>query len=1125
MKMWRTLGLVTLVASSTVTGSAADRGQVLFEDAAEATGLNFTHFNGMSGGFTLPEITGSGAAVFDYDGDGDLDVYLVQGHLIGPGATLADALVPWPGPGEPRDRLFRNDLARLPNGSLEMRFTDVTEASGIDSSGYGMGAAAADYDNDGDVDLYVTNDGSNTLYRNEGDGTFRDVTDSAGADDPRWSTSAAWLDYDADGHLDLYVANYVDFRSNQEVTCYNNSSARDYCGPKAYPSVPDRLFRNLGDGRFENATTQVGMGQEFGAGLGVVGADFDGDTHLDIYVANDGDENQLWINSGSGSFLNAGLWAGAAFNQAGRPEASMGVDAGDFDGDGDEDLFMTHIMMETNTLFENLGEGLFADQTIQTGLANASQGMTGFGTSWFDYDNDGWLDILVLNGAVLVIEELARGGDPYPLGLPNQLFRNTGRATFDEVSGQAGPAFEKRGVSRGAAFGDIDNDGDTDVVVLNNNGPAQLLLNEVGATRHWLGLELRGADHDRDMLGARVAVELPDGRVLWRRVRTDGSYCSSNDPRVLVGLGEWSQVRSVQVQWPGGGTETWHDLDADRYVRLREGTSSGPGASPVLRAAGPPTPPTVASASRPTRPAEGSPARPPGAPPADAPDPPPAAHGAIEAPRAGLGIVRLPDVAALEPAVAEQLRQAQAELERLLADPSAADIDLARAYGLLGKLYHAYELPDSALDCYENAHALAPGELQWVYLRGDVRRLQGQTDAALEDYEKSREMAGTSLACMVRMGEALLQAGRLEEAKTAYNQALALDPGSPAAQAGRGEVAVAMNENAEAITFLKAALDAVPEANSLHYQLALAYRGLGRMPEARSHMARRGSVGVGVPDPLVDELQTLVLGERVHLLRGRRAFSAGAYRDAAIAFRQAVEAAPGSVRARVNLGSALGEMGDTDGAIEQFRAAIRLAPGNHAANFNLGALLQGRGQFAGAVPPFQAALQADPDDAEAHLHLGQCLSALGRPEEAIPHFLAARNHEPTAEASVLGHARILVAAEDYQAALELLEEAHRRMPLQGQTAHALARLLAACPDPALRDGGRALDLALRVFKASPVVGHAETVAQALAQSGRCDDALDWQQRAVDSLPEDSGPRRQRMESRLEHYESGPPCRP
>ena len=1041
MNLGCTVGIVMLVVTSAGAGMAAapSPAEASSRTLPKPPVWTFVHFNGMTGGFTLPEITGSGAAVFDYDGDGDLDVYLVQGNLIGPGATLADALLPWRGQGEPRDRLFRNDLARGPDGSVRLRFTDVTEASGIRGSGYGMGVAAADYDNDGDVDLYVTNEGPNALYRNEGDGTFSDVTATAGVDDPRWSTSAAWLDYDADGHLDLYVANYVDFRSNTDVTCYNNSSARDYCGPKAYPPVPDRLFRNRGDGRFENVTTRVGMGQEFGAGLGVVGADFDGDGHLDIYVANDGDENQLWINSGAGSFLNAGLWAGAAFNQAGRPEASMGVDAGDFDGDGDEDLFMTHIMMETNTLFVNLGEGLFADETIQAGLANASQGMTGFGTSWFDYDNDGWLDILVLNGAVVVIEELARQGDPYPLGLPNQLFRNTGRATFEEVTAQAGPAFQERGVSRGAAFGDIDNDGDTDVVVLNNNGPAQLLLNQVGADRHWLGLVLRGADHDRDMLGARVAVELPDSRVLWRRVRTDGSYCSSNDPRILVGLGEWDHVRSVQVRWPGGRTETWQ-RSARRSVRpvargglIRAAARLRPAGreqarDPARGGVAAPAGPAVREAGRPDRPGRRWAQRAPGR----------SRRSPLGGPRRDRGPSGRPGERA-----ASGHRGPRARRRRAVG-PGAGRAG-ARCWRTLPRPMRTLPRPmacsagsTTPTSCPTRPSTATRTPTHWrpksssgstcARMCTDCRASPRPRWSTTRSPRRSRARAWRAWSGWERPSSRPVA---WRKPKKAYTEALALDPASPAARAGRGKVAVTLNENAEAITFLEAALAAVPEANSLHYQLALAYRGLGRMAEARRHMARRGSVGVSVPDPLVDELQTLVLGERVHLLRGRRAFSAGAYRDAALAFRQAVEAAPDSVRARVNLGSALGEMGDPDGAIEQLRAAIRLDPRNHAANFNLGTLLQGQGQHGRAVPLFQAALRADPDDAEAHLRLGQCLSELGRSDEGHQHFLAARNHEPTAEDSVLGHARILVAARDYQAASSCWRKRTGACPCRG----------------------------------------------------------------------------------------------
>ncbi len=305
----------------------------------------------------------------------------------------------------------------------------------------------------------------------------------------------------------------------------------------------------------------------------MVAADFDRDGWIDIYVANDGDPNQLWINNGDGTFRNDALWAGAAVNSAGKAEASMGVDADDFDEDGDDDLFMTHIMEETNTLFVNDGTALFEDRTSAAGLASISLGKTGFGTGWFDFDNDGWLDLLILNGAVRAIDERVRAGDAYPLGQPNHLLRNTGNGKFEVASDRAGETFPLIEVSRGAAFGDLDNDGDTDVVVANNNGPTRVLLNQIGARNHWLGLRLVLAGVNRDALGAKVEVRTAGGPTRWRRVRTDGSFCSSRDPRLLIGLGAETAVKEVKVTWPGGRQEVWRNLPIDRYTTLREGSA------------------------------------------------------------------------------------------------------------------------------------------------------------------------------------------------------------------------------------------------------------------------------------------------------------------------------------------------------------------------------------------------------------------------------------------------------------------------------------------------------------------------------------------------------------------------
>ena len=544
----------------------------IFKDGAEQVGLKFRHYNGMTGKFYLPEITGSGAALFDFDNDGDLDVYLVQSTILEPNTKPANTLFPWRGPEPPQGRLFRNELVSSGGALGALSFTDVTEASGIVATGYGMGAAAGDINNDGLPDLYLTNLGSNQMYLNKGGGKFIDVTKESATDDPRWSTSASFLDYDRDGWLDLMLVNYADFSATNSPNCYAATTARDYCTPRVFRSPGNRLFHNKGNGTFADVTAAAGVDKEFGHGLGVVTADFNDDGWLDIYVANDGDPNQLWTNQKNGRFTNDALLAGAAVNRNGQAEAGMGVDAGDFDGNGTEDIFITHLMDETNTLYVNAGEAFFEDRTREAGLGMPGRRFTGFGTSFFDYDNDGWLDLFVANGAVQLLPQLVREKHPFPLGQPNQLFRNAGKGSFVEIVDEAGAELQLLEVSRGAAFGDVDNDGDTDILVTNNNGPARLLLNQIGNRNHWLGLRLVGKS-GRDMLGAQVDVTTSSGAVLRRRVRTDGSYLCANDPRVLVGLGVANQVKSVRVRWPNATIEEWKNVSVDRYTTLREGTS------------------------------------------------------------------------------------------------------------------------------------------------------------------------------------------------------------------------------------------------------------------------------------------------------------------------------------------------------------------------------------------------------------------------------------------------------------------------------------------------------------------------------------------------------------------------
>ncbi len=562
-----------------------------FTDRAEETGLDFVHVNGASGRYYYPEILPPGVGLFDYDNDGDLDVYLVQSRRLGSPVSASEAAQAEPLGG----RLYRNDLVVGSDGTRVLRFSDVTEGSRIEARGFGLGVAAADIDNDGWVDLFLTSFGSSQMLRNNGDGTFSDVTHASGTSNPGFAVSASFVDYDRDGWLDLYVGNNVNYGLENETVCPNPAGARDYCPPQIYGGQPDRLYRNQGRGRFVDVTSKALVRGQFGPALGVVSADFDGDGWMDIYVANDGEENLLWMNQRDGTFREAALAAGAAVTAEGRAEASMGVDAGDFDNDGDEDLVMTELTGEGSNLYVNDGSATFRDLGAPSGLGPASLPYTGWGTGWLDFDIDGWLDNLSVNGTIIANGANGASGAPgedhgrtipwFPYGQRKLLFRNLGNGRFEEVGRQAGAVFGLSEAGRGAAFGDVDNDGDVDVVIGNDAGRVRLLVNNIGNQQHWLGVRLVGPTgrpstgsgrpelaEGRDMLGARVAVLRSQGPTLWRRARADGSYASANDPRVLVGLGRSAERPRVQVRWPDGSTEEWADMAIDRWMTLTQGS-------------------------------------------------------------------------------------------------------------------------------------------------------------------------------------------------------------------------------------------------------------------------------------------------------------------------------------------------------------------------------------------------------------------------------------------------------------------------------------------------------------------------------------------------------------------------
>jgi hypothetical protein len=519
-----------------------------FEEVAASAGLGFVQDSGhREGVYLMPETVCGGGALLDMDGDGDLDAYLVQSGRIGAQPAA-----------QPPNRLYRN----RGDGTFE----DVTEGSGTDHRGYGMGVATGDYDNDGDVDLYVTNLGPNVLLANDGTGRFRDVTALAGVGHPGWGASCAFLDYDADGWLDLFVCNYLNWTERSEIECYNEMGARDYCGPTNYRApAMDVLYRNRGDGTFEDVTRRSGVDSAFGTGLGVICGDFDGDGRVDIFVADDGMPDQLWINAGDGTFRDEAVFAGCAVNGEGVATSSMGVTAADIDDDGDLDLLVCNLDRESDSLFLNEG-GYFAHRSAQLGLGAASRPFTRFGMAWADLDNDGLLDLYQANGRVMR-KSTVFGADPY--AEPNLLFCGRGGGRYDEVRPRGGTATLLVATSRAAAFGDVDGDGGIDVLVVNRDGPAHLLRNTVPGRGRWISFRVL-EEHGRDAYGATVTLRT-GGRRVGRDVRSAYSYMAANDPRVHVGLGAERDARDVAVRWPDGAVEQFGSFEAGRVVTLRRG--------------------------------------------------------------------------------------------------------------------------------------------------------------------------------------------------------------------------------------------------------------------------------------------------------------------------------------------------------------------------------------------------------------------------------------------------------------------------------------------------------------------------------------------------------------------------
>jgi hypothetical protein len=537
-------------------GSGPRKDEIRFEEIAAKSGLRYVTANSPTPNKNQIETMVGGVALFDYDRDGYLDIYLVGGAAIP--SLKKESPIYW-------NRLFHNNH--------DGTFTDVTEKAGVAGLGYGMGVAVGDYDNDGSPDLFLANVTGNQLLHNNGDGTFTDVTAKAGVGGAElfgkkmWSVGGGWFDYNNDGLLDLFVVNYCKWDVNKDPVCGMGEGVRDYCHPKYYAALHNTLYRNNGDGTFTDVSDETGIAACFGKGMSVSFADYDGDGFLDAFVANDTTPNFLFHNLGGKKFEEVGQLAGVAYGGDGAALSGMGSDFRDVNNDGLPDIWHTAVEYETFPLYQNSGNGNFDDVTSRVGLASTAT-MSGWGNGIADFDNDGWKDLFVARSQVLDTISVHVPTRRYPE--PNTVFRNMGNGKFENVSATAGPDFQKEAPHRCVAFGDLDNDGRMDMVVSVLGGPTKLFHNITGGNNHWILLNLVGTKSNRMAIGAQIRIVTEDGHSQWNEVTTAVGYASSSDSRVHFGLGANRRIKEMEIRWPGGIKQTLRDVEVDRIMTIQE---------------------------------------------------------------------------------------------------------------------------------------------------------------------------------------------------------------------------------------------------------------------------------------------------------------------------------------------------------------------------------------------------------------------------------------------------------------------------------------------------------------------------------------------------------------------------
>ena len=947
--------------------AAAEQPAVYFVDVARESGIDYENVSGSPEQGYILETISAGAAFLDVEGDGDQDLYLVNGtRLQDPPAAAGNRFYRHRGPG----------AAPL--------FEEATAEFGLAHTGWGMGCAVGDADNDGDPDLYVTYWGANRLHLNQAGEGFVEAGEQAGVDDGGWGSSAAFGDLDGDGLLDLYVVNYVEFDLADPpggwLGCrYKGLSS--YCGPEGIPGQADRVYRNLGGGRFSEAGDAAGISRHRLPGLGVVLSDLDADGDPDIYVANDSEANLLFRNEGGFRFREVGTAAGLAYSEDGRAQAGMGVHSGDYDGDGDFDLFVTNFSDDVNTLYANRGDGTFADATHAAGLGGVVQPFLGWSTAFLDFDSDGWLDLFVANGHVYPqLRELPSG---LRYAQRNLLYRNLG-GRFEEVGGGAAGDWPAEGVSRAAAVADYDDDGDPDILFVNLNDRPALLRNDSRGGNGWIGLELAAGAGDPEGTGARVELWSAGSRQL-REVRRGYGFQSSHDPRLLFGLGPASRADSLVVVWPSGARERVVPEAANRYWRLRQGSGRlEPASSP---AAGDPVSAPPAAVRGPAAPA-----------PAEvSPDPGGRDWSASRYREAGEDFYRRGRYA-----------EARAALERAI----ELDPEETGAYVNLG-LVLASGLGEEgeAREILEQAVARDPGHAGAQHVLGKLYLNQGRLSEAVAALEAAHRLSPASWEYADWLGMALLRADRPADAETAFRQAARAAPWSPgprlhlaqlyARQDRPGDsdrerqVFARLRPLQDRAELYERKVGDFPDSPHARHLLGLVYLEQGRIPEAIERFRE-----VLERDPGF---------AATHHAIGRLLQAQGRLPEAVQALQRACELDPELLDAHVDLGTAYHGSRRYDLAVEAYERALALDPERPLVYSNLGMAHAMAGRFEAAAEAFREGLKRAPDSVDLHEALGQVYARQGRLREAVAEWEAVLRLSP-------GHQRAAAAIREVRRA-------------------------------------------------------------------------------------------------------------